>query len=119
MNKENLVMLRETLKYLGFGENTLLNDELALTIEEEPHEFQLFTEVFYEDNCKLEASLHFRRSDKSGWYFFNHYEALLRIDGEPEKDRQQVFYINRGNGVTLKESYNLLQGRSVYKKKLT
>lgn len=118
MNKENLELLQENLKYLGFGENTLLNEELELTIAQEPREFQLFTEAFYQENSKLEAALHFRRSDKSGWYFFNHYEALLRIDGEPERDRQQIFYINKGSGITMKEAYNLLQGRSVYKKKL-
>lgn len=115
MNNENLGYLQENLKYLGFGEQQFLNEELEQKILEGAMEFQLFTEAFYDDDYKLEATLNFKRGDQNEKYFFNKYEALLRKGGAPEKDRRQTFYIFKGTGITLKESYNLLQGRAVNK----
>jgi hypothetical protein len=115
MNHENLEFLQDNLKYLGFGEQQLLNEELEQKIVGEAKEFQLFTEAFYDDDYKLEATLYFRRGDQNEMYFFNKYEALLRKGEAPEKDRKQTFYISKGTGITLKEAYNLLQGRAVYK----
>jgi hypothetical protein len=47
-------------------------------------------------------------------YFFNRYQASLKNDN-PELARSQTFYINKGSGITSKEAYNLLSGRSVNK----
>lgn len=46
-------------------------------------------------------------------YFFNNYDATL----SKGKDEQlnQTFYINKGNGVTAKEAFNLMEGRAVNK----
>ncbi|HEX9510164.1 MAG TPA: hypothetical protein VF939_06750 [Puia sp.] len=115
MNGENLEFLQESLKYLGFGEKLPLNEQLEQQIVKETKEFQLYTESFYDDDYKLEIVLHFRRGDQKDLYFFNKYEALLRKGEAPEMDRMQTFYISKGTGVTLKEAYNLLQGRAVNK----
>jgi len=119
MDLENLDFLNTSLKYLGFGENTSLNTVLAEEIKRERPAFDLYTEAFFDEDTKLEAKLNFSRSKTTERYFFNRYTALLRYPDNPEKEKQQTFYINKSrSGVTFKESFNLLQGRYVYKKLL-
>jgi len=115
MNQENLNFLKDALKYLGFGEHVGLQDELEKMILTVPKAFTLSTEVYFEESCKLEGLLFFRKSDQLDMYFFNKYEASLRYPDNPERDRKQTFYINKGSGVSFKEAFNLLQGRSVNK----
>jgi len=113
MNNENLEVLQENLKYLGFGEKIVPADQLEQELAKEPKDFELHAEAFYDEDYKLEAVLHFRRWNDM--YFFNKYDALLRKGDEPEMDRRQTFYISKGTGVTMKECFNLLQGRAVNK----
>jgi hypothetical protein len=115
MTTNNLEFLNNDLKYLGFGERSLLNQHLEAQLLREQASFELYTEAFYNADTKLEAKLYFRRSAKENFYFFNKYDALLRYAGEPDKDRAQTFYISKGKGFTYKEAFNLLEGRSVYK----
>ncbi len=115
MNNENLEFLQENLKYLGFGEKQYINQQLSEQIALAPKSFELDLEAFFDEDHKLEVTLYFRRSDQLDMYFFNKYEARLRSSHDPELDKAQTFYISKGTGVTLKESFNLLQGRSVNK----
>src|ERR1700738_2037232 len=115
MNNENLSFLQDNLKYLGFGGKLQLNEQLELLMDQDLKEFQLDTEAFFDDDHKLEATLYFRRSNQGDMYFFNKYMARLVLADEPEMDRTQTFYISKGTGVTFKEAYNLLLGRSVNK----
>jgi hypothetical protein len=115
MNTENLEFLQDNMKYLGFGEKLQLNKQLEEQMGKEPKEFQLKTQASFSESDKLDAVLHFRRSDQSGLYFFNKYDAHLKNQNDPSMDRSQTFYINKGSGVTLKEAFNLLQGRAVNK----
>lgn len=115
MTQSNLDFLQDNLKFLGFGEKSLLNQHLEAQILRDPPAFELFTEAFFDSDTKLEAKLYFTRSKQSDFYFFNKYDALLRYAGEPDKDRAQTFYINKGHGITFKEAFNLLQGRAVFK----
>src|SRR5579859_241931 len=115
MTQSNLEFLNDNLKYLGFGERSVLNQSLETQILRNPPAFELFTEAFYDSETKMEARLYFTRSTKTEFYFFNKYDALLRYGGEPVKDRAQTFYINKGQGITFKEAFNLLHGRSVFK----
>ena len=115
MNNENLEFLLDSLKYLGFGEKLYLHRQLEEFVTQEVKDFQLETSAVFDEETVLEVRLHFRRSDQMDMYFFNKYEASLLHPDDPAKDRKQLFYINRGSGVTLKEAYNLLQGRAVNK----
>ncbi|HZE86155.1 MAG TPA: hypothetical protein VE035_17670 [Puia sp.] len=115
MNSENLEFLQDNLKYLGFGDKLLLNQQLEEQVTKELKDFVLETEVFYDDETKMEIVLHFRRSEQLDMYFFNKYDAKLCYDADPASDRGQSFYISKGTGVTLREAYNLLQGRAVNK----
>jgi hypothetical protein len=105
MNEKNLEALKNNLKYLGFGEG--LNEQLEKNIREQKPEFTLQHEVTY-NNQKMLMDLSFKGGDQNDMYFFNKYSATL-------DDKQQSFYLDRGNGVTTKEAFNLLQGRAVNK----
>src|ERR1700749_1894921 len=113
MNTENLDYLKKNLLNLGFGEK--VNDEMEKLIKAKVPEFNLTTEQTY-NNKKMDYTLHFKTGEQNDMYFFNRYEANLKNEADPTKDRAQTMYINRGHGVTAKEAFNLLEGRSVEKK---
>ena len=116
MNSKNLDFLQSALKYLGFGENTPLNEELKTQIEAGLAEFQLYTEECFDDYSRIEVKLYFVRSTRDDMYFFNKYDALLHYPDEPENDRAQTIYLNQhSRGFTFKETFNLLEGRAVYR----
>jgi hypothetical protein len=47
-------------------------------------------------------------------YFFNRYKATLKND-DPTLEKSQTFYVTKNSGITAKEAFNLLSGRSVNK----
>lgn len=110
MNNENLQYLADNIKYMGFGENH--KADLEKSMAEGKPEFQLVHSA--EINKKsFVATMNFRKSDSTDMYFFNNYHASLeKSNGEKV---EQTFYLNKGKGVTGKEAYNLLDGRSVLK----
>lgn len=109
MNLQNLNYLKDNLKYLGFGEK--LYPELEKNIQQRFPEFVLKMETEI-GRQQMTASLHFRRPENSDMYFFNSYRAELNKGGE---NLSQMFYVNKGQGVTLKEAYNMMNGRAVNK----
>ncbi|PRY03677.1 hypothetical protein CLV24_13925 [Pontibacter ummariensis] len=111
MNEKNLDYLKEGLKYMGFGTN--LNAELERQVQSQQPEFRLSLQLPHH-NSTMDYTLHFRRSDQSDMYFFNKYEATLKPD-DSARQVSQTFYINKNSGITAKEAYNLLNGRSVHK----
>ncbi|MCX3265001.1 hypothetical protein [Pedobacter agri] len=121
MNEENLGYLQNNLKYLGFGEQ--LNAALKESIGKALPEFKLETSISMPDPVnkdkpeladKMSYALNFSRSKETNMYFFNNFEATLQRASGAEP-LSQVFYINKGKGVTAKESFNLLSDRSVNK----
>lgn len=115
MNVKNLEYLKESLKYLGFGDK--LNADLEKNIKDQTAEFKLnLIGEFTRDGQKerVDYALDFKKSDQTDMYFLNRYNATLKHD-DPEKDRSQTFYISRNSGITAKEAYNLLSGRAVNK----
>jgi len=117
MNQENLKFLHDRLKYLGFGEDSPLNQELTKQIEAEVKEFQLYTEAYFDDGySRMEAKLYFVRSVNTDRYFFNKYDVLLHYPDEQGKDKAQTIFLEKSSrGFTFKETFNLLEGRAVYK----
>lgn len=110
MIEKNLDYLKTNVRNHGFGE--ALGPEIEAQLARGATEFSLQhkTEV---NKREIEATLHFGKSDKSELYFFNKYD--VRLKNEKDETMAQTFYINKGWGVTLKEAYNLLNGRAVYK----
>ena len=111
MNQKNLEFLKDGLKYLGFGEG--LNNKLEEELASGKPEFQLRTENGYGWD-RVNYTLDFRKSDSSDMYFFNKYNASLKPESGSH-ERSQTFYIKKNAGITAKEAYNLLNGRSVNK----
>lgn len=110
MNQENLGFLKDTLKFHGFGDK--LNADLEANIRDVKKEFSLPIQTKMNEDT-ISATLHFRKSSESDIYFFNRYDAKLEKPGlEP---RQQTFYLDNAKGFTMKEAYNMLDGRSVFK----
>ncbi|MEO5682525.1 MAG: hypothetical protein ABIQ88_07780 [Chitinophagaceae bacterium] len=114
MNNENFQYLSDNLKYMGFGEN--LKTDLEKNLNEGKADFQLHYKA--EINKKpFEVTMNFRKSETTDMYFFNNYHASLeKSNGEKV---EQTFYLNKGKGVTGKEAFNLLDGRSVHKDLVT
>jgi hypothetical protein len=108
MNEKNLEYLKDNLRYQGFGES--LQRPLEQNITEGKTEFTLQHKATY-NNQAMENTLHFRKGDQNEMYFFNKYDAKLL---QPE-ELSQTFYLDKGNGVTTKEAFNLLNGRPVHK----
>lgn len=111
MNEKNFDYLKDQVKYTGFGE--ALEEELKQNMEQLKPEFKLQHDAFYGES-RVGAELNFRKSEQSDLYFFNSYKVSLQKEGS-EESLEQTFYINRGNNITLKEAYNLMEGRSVNK----
>jgi len=114
MNNGNILLLKEKLRYLGFGEGVASGDRLDIEIEKGLVEFQLKTAACFDERSTIEATLFFRKCDNFDLYSFTKYDALLYYDEGGSLGKRQTFYIKNGNGVTFKEAYNLLQGRAVY-----
>lgn len=111
MNQKNFEYLRDQLKYTGFGEG--LENDLKQKIEEGKAEFKLAYETKY-GNDTVNATLNFSQSKQSDMYFFNSYQVSVQKENSQEP-MEQTFYINKGNNITMKEAYNLIEGRSVNK----
>ncbi|MFP9097780.1 hypothetical protein ACLI09_01895 [Flavobacterium sp. RHBU_24] len=111
MNENNYNYLKDQVKYTGFGD--ALEADLKQNIEQKKETFTLNHDAFYGDD-RVSATLNFKKSDQSDMYFFNSYDVRLEKEGRPET-LDQTFYINKGSNITLKEAYNLMEGRSVNK----
>lgn len=115
MNVKNFEFLKDSLKYLGFGDK--MNADLENKIKEQPAEFKLnMVGEFNKDNIKdtVNYTLDFKKSDQTDMYFLNRYQATLKNE-KPELEKTQTFYISKNSGITAKEAYNLLSGRAVNK----
>ena len=110
--KSNLEYLNTDLKYLGFGENTLLNQQLEESIAKGSPEFELYTDAFFEHFIRTEARLHFSKLVKQGSYVFDHFTATNQYEQDPARNKEREFHVYKGVGVTFKEAFNLLDGRA-------
>jgi len=111
MNQKNFEYLRDQVKYTGFGEG--LENDLKQKMEDGKPEFKLQYQTQY-GNDSVTATLNFSQSKQSDMYFFNSYQVSLQKEKSPET-MDQTFYINKAGNITLKEAYNLMEGRAVNK----
>ncbi|WP_297337920.1 hypothetical protein [Algoriphagus sp.] len=110
MDMENYEFLTEKLMYSGFEDK--LNAKLKEAIEAGKEDFILTHRANIESK-QLDVDLYFKKSQISDRYFFNKYEAKLQHPESGQEPRTHTFYQNQG--ITLKEAFNLLEGRAVYK----
>ncbi|MCD9015237.1 hypothetical protein [Parachryseolinea silvisoli] len=115
MEKENLEFLKERLYFLGFGER--LNKGLEDKMKSGATEFKLGIDGGVETMGKkktIDYVLDFAKSSKQDRYFLNNYTATLKNENKEVEAKQKVF-LNYGSGLSSREAFNLLEGRSVHK----
>lgn len=110
--KANEDFLSNQMFYAGFGE--IPKSELVKQLAADKDEFQLHLDKKFGKDS-LRAVLNFKKSDKdASMYFFNSFDLLLKKEGK-EETLQRNFSTYYGNSYTLKEAYNMLDGRSIGK----
>ncbi|SDE88531.1 hypothetical protein SAMN05216464_110183 [Mucilaginibacter pineti] len=136
MKENNVDYLINQVKYTGFG------DSLEFAIRENVAKGEPEFDLKYKPdfgNDKVESTLHFKKSKKEDNYFFNSYDVTVaQKEGEALQQNFAVFkakqiLVRDGDGnimndkdgkelkewinssITLKEAYNLMEGRSVLK----
>ncbi|MDR7132655.1 hypothetical protein J2X69_005029 [Algoriphagus sp. 4150] len=112
MNGQNFDYLKNQVKYTGFGE--VLEAPLKEQVKKGEPDFILKHQANFGGDT-VNADLHFKKSASTDMYFFNKYDLSLTKAGQEEPAINQTFYIGKDNNITLKEGYNLLDGRAVNK----
>lgn len=112
MNESNLDYLQDQVKFTGFGEELAMPLKAAIELGEEKFALN-YSREFGKDSVSV--NLNFSKSKTSDMYFFNSYQVNLQKEGM-EENINQIFYINKSNNISLREAYNMMEGRSVYKK---
>ncbi len=114
MNENNYDYLKNQLKFTGFGENHA--DALKKNLQEQKPDFVLYHRDVYGKD-EIAVTLHFRKSEETDMYFFNKYNIHLKQEGDDAIQKQMIYLRSKEDNITLKESYNLLKGRAVFKER--
>ena len=108
-------MLKGILQILGFTNDPELLPRLEQELSQNQFNFQLTTKTSFDDLTSIEAILYFYRPSRATYTRLEMYDCRLTYLSEPSKSRFQTFDIDNGSGITFREAFNLLQGRSVCK----
>jgi hypothetical protein len=115
MNEETLDFYKDQLKYAGFGDR--LNDKLEELFKNNDEKTVVFnTAIEYGKDATAKTvnyDVRFQRSATSSLFFLNNFSAAM--EKTPGELVSNTFYLDRAKGITAKEAFNLLEGRSVYK----
>ncbi|MES1216907.1 MAG: hypothetical protein ABUT20_15435, partial [Bacteroidota bacterium] len=117
MNEQNLEYLNKQMKFTGFGEGHA--QELKDKMSKQLSDFTIFHKLDIGKDS-LVATLQFNKSQEGALYFFNRYSLMLKNEQHTDPIKQ-TFYINNDmkrkeqENITMKEAYNLLSGRAVFK----
>jgi len=111
INMKNYDYLKNQVKFLGFGENLDKSIQENMNAGEDtftiPHQTK-----FGED--EVSSTLHFSKSRESDLYFLNGFDLALKQPGK-EDVLTQSYFVGKENNYTLKERYNMLDSRAVFK----
>lgn len=112
IKQETVNAMADAIFYAGFG--AIGRDQITEALSKGTEEFQI-THDTKMNGDSVRGILHFKRSDQDiDKVFFNSFDLLVKKEGK-EETLQQKFPVYFGNKYTLKEGYNLLDGRSVNK----
>ncbi|QJD96104.1 hypothetical protein HH214_09565 [Mucilaginibacter robiniae] len=111
MNEKNYDYLKNQVKFMGFGEG--LDNELKEMIQSQQASFKIEHETTF-NQSEVKSVLNFQKSKESDMYFFNSFELTVKPAGNQEA-LTQTYYVGKENNLTLKERYNMLEGRAVFK----
>lgn len=114
-NQENFEYLDNQVA--GTGVKQFPADQLKSKMAKKKKEFEINLNLDVDTHVgkgqgKANVSLKFSKSEKTDMYFFNKYDMEIQREGE-KQPLKQTFYTN--NRLTMKEAFNLLEGRAVFK----
>ena len=119
MDTKNLDFLQKQTTYLGFGDS--LHEKIKEQLQAGQPKFDLTHKGNF-NGKETEYSLHFAKGNNSDYYFLNSYDAKMG-DHQINVSIKSI-KMDNGNGeklnpnITAKESFNILDGRSVYKSRV-
>ena len=119
MDTKNLDFLQKQTTYLGFGDS--LHEKIKEQLQAGLPKFDLAHTGNF-NGKETEYTLHFAKGATSDYYFLNSYDAKMG-DHQINISIRSV-KLENGNGeklnpnITAKESFNILDGRSVYKSRV-
>jgi hypothetical protein len=107
MNTEEISKLQTYLKKLGVHRDQLDEEVLVNHVIQDLPEFTLSIKMNF-NNAFIDVQFYFRKTG-AGVYYIHKYRAT-----EPAKNRSHFFYMADAL-ITMREAFNLLQGRAVEK----
>jgi hypothetical protein len=126
MEEKAMTFNENQLKRTGFAEafTPVLKLQMERGLPEIAHPFKKEY-----DGDRVEATLHLKKSASSDFYFLNKFDLQLQKEGQANAIKQTFYLTQRSKGnegedgskqrlenkYTLKEGYNLLAGRPVFK----
>src|SRR5450432_2770963 len=119
MDTKNLDFLQKQTTYLGFGDS--FHEKIKEKLQAGQPKFDLAHKGNF-NGKETEYTLHFAKGTTSDYYFLNSYDAKMG-DHQINISIRSV-KVENGNGeklnpnITAKESFNILDGRSVYKARI-
>jgi len=113
MRQENFDFLKTQVMITGFGEG--LENLLKNRMEKGEDEFTLNHKLEY-GNDKLDMTLYFSKSQKMDRYYFNKYDLAIKKGVDNSEMKQSFLVSPKHTTFTVKEAYNLMNGRAVNKK---
>ncbi len=117
INQDNFDYLAKQITFTGF--NTVDPRELETKMKADKEEFSIDVHTMAGKD-KLDVQLNFGKAKNpstirdNDYYFFNSYDVKLTKEGA-EQALNQSFKVSYGNSYTLREAYNMMEGRSVNK----
>jgi hypothetical protein len=116
MNTNNADETATLLASLGVNEDKLVIADEELEAGEVPDEFKMLTVENFDQDTTFTATFYFSRIESESLsYVLRKYDAQLNWKDKSLPPRKQTFFLIKSVIITLKEAFNLLQGRSVYK----
>ncbi len=111
INMKNYDYLKNQAMFLGFGEEPAkaIHEKMAAGADE----FTVPHQIKYGQD-EVNNTLHFGKSNGGDLYFFKKFDLELKQPGVDEP-LKQTYFIGKENNYTLKERYNMLDSRAVYK----
>lgn len=109
---KNLQDLKDQIKYLGFGEEPRVHQELAENLASGKKDFliNISSDKASFKNNEINFELRFQKSENNEKFYLNSFLANLKNN---EKDVNLSHTFSAGGSFTAKAAINLLEGRSV------
>ncbi|WEK21368.1 MAG: hypothetical protein P0Y49_09465 [Candidatus Pedobacter colombiensis] len=110
MEEEAIAKLVNKIFYGGFGE-IITKEDLVKSIAKDKDIFKKAFEKTYGKDA-VKGAMNFEKAENGNYYFNSFDLTLTKEDGQQFSKKFTNYY---GNSFTLKEAYNMLDGRSVHK----